>query len=130
MAVEDDQVEVTPRRLLDAVMGVHSRIDKVVERQDHFADRVDRLAEIQTTEFGEVKTELSRVAEAANDSAHIMGDQIAKIAERITILELPWKALRASVQFSTSNWQFVAMAATAAAGVWAYFGFPIFPMPY
>ena len=131
MTVEDDQVElVTPKQLYDAVMGVHSRVGVLAERQDHFATRLDKFAERQSGELSEIKTELGRVAEAANDSAHVMGDQIAGIAERITVLELPWKALRASIQFSTSNWQFVAMAVTAAAGVWAYLGFPVFPMPY
>lgn len=120
-------MRVTNEQILQSVERLGGRVDRVATRVDGLATRVDDLAEHVSSMRTELTDEVSKVSTAANDSAHELGRQMARLTTQVNALKLPWKILGSSIQLSTKNWQFVAMAATAAGGAWAYFGFPALP---
>ncbi len=144
LEVEESGRRVTTKLLYEEIRTLGGRMDRVVERQDVFAERQDTLARAQDREFSDVKLRLIEVKDAANDASHLAvmaatdAREIAQkalnttidIESRVMLLQKPWRMIGTSVRFSANNWQSIGIVITAAVGIWAHFGFPIFPLPY
>ena len=106
---------VTNRDLLDAVQGLHGRIDRVNGRIDDSAKELARTGRGMVSLEGCVRSSIEELRSTVNDSLHAMDD-------RVRVLEMPWKMIgRGRVWFAAG----LGMAVGAATlltqlGVWPF----------
>ncbi len=116
--------KATVQQLLDAVMGLHGRIDDLWKRVDdgfaHVSKEIDSLQENQNS-----------LKLATNDALHLMQASLQDISSRVNVLEKPWRIAFKGIRFSVENWHSLALAASMIVAVAAYFHvWPLSMLPF